>query len=445
MDNTGVGSMTAPPPPNSGPPFPGEPPGRPVRRLYRSVRNQKIGGVCGGVAEYFRLDPALVRIVAVALAVTGIGVMVYIAAWVLLPQGASPAGVATEPRRRFDRRTMLAIGAIVMALAFGIGDPFDSGAFDGVIVPLALIGGGVWLLSQRPEDDEVVVPTATTTRGEPVPMPSDPLEAYAISAGFDPDFAPPLLEDDVPPPVTHREPAVITRVVLSLLAMLIAFALVVGGAGWFDINPVAIIGIGLFIVGAGILAGAIVGGRRARGLILIGIVGLIALLPAYFAEDVVSKGVGERRFNPVAAGEIPELYELGAGDMEIDLGDLMLDGTDAIVRADVTFGRAEVIVPLDFVRVGRPTVDGVPVGALEIEDGVFVDGIGIEAESRFGDGAEVCESGDGNAPAAPCPPWFGSSSEGIDNELTAVFVTPTGEQVFVDVDVRFGEAEISRG
>jgi phage shock protein C len=43
------------------------------KRLYRSRRERILGGVCGGIAEYFGLDPSLVRIVAVLLILVGEG------------------------------------------------------------------------------------------------------------------------------------------------------------------------------------------------------------------------------------------------------------------------------------------------------------------------------------------------------------------------------------
>lgn len=64
-------------------------PGAPGRRLTRSVMDRKIAGVCGGFAEYFGMDPTILRIlwVFVTLA-TGIfpGVLAYLAAWILMPQ-----------------------------------------------------------------------------------------------------------------------------------------------------------------------------------------------------------------------------------------------------------------------------------------------------------------------------------------------------------------------
>ena len=56
------------------------------RKLYRSQENRMIGGVCGGMAEYFNIDPNLMRILWVILAfLGGSGVIVYLAALIIVP------------------------------------------------------------------------------------------------------------------------------------------------------------------------------------------------------------------------------------------------------------------------------------------------------------------------------------------------------------------------
>ncbi len=57
------------------------------KRLYRSESNKFIGGVCGGISEFFGIDPSIVRIIAVLLSIgsVGTGVLVYIVAWILIP------------------------------------------------------------------------------------------------------------------------------------------------------------------------------------------------------------------------------------------------------------------------------------------------------------------------------------------------------------------------
>jgi phage shock protein C len=57
------------------------------KRLYLSDRNIVIGGVCGGIAEYFNLDVSIIRIIFVCLAIFGcFGVLAYIIAWIIMPR-----------------------------------------------------------------------------------------------------------------------------------------------------------------------------------------------------------------------------------------------------------------------------------------------------------------------------------------------------------------------
>jgi len=53
--------------------------------LYRSTTNRMIGGVCGGLAEYFGIDPTIVRIIAVLLFFWGAGFLAYLIAWIVIP------------------------------------------------------------------------------------------------------------------------------------------------------------------------------------------------------------------------------------------------------------------------------------------------------------------------------------------------------------------------
>lgn len=57
-----------------------------AKKLFRSVRDRMIAGVCGGIAEYFNIDSTLVRLVFLLL-VFGIGggLIAYIVAWIVVP------------------------------------------------------------------------------------------------------------------------------------------------------------------------------------------------------------------------------------------------------------------------------------------------------------------------------------------------------------------------
>ncbi|SES80740.1 PspC domain-containing protein [Anaerobranca gottschalkii] len=56
------------------------------KRLYRSQSNKMIAGVCGGIAEYFNIDPTIVRLLWVFFALmAGGGLIAYIIAAIIIP------------------------------------------------------------------------------------------------------------------------------------------------------------------------------------------------------------------------------------------------------------------------------------------------------------------------------------------------------------------------
>jgi phage shock protein PspC (stress-responsive transcriptional regulator) len=60
-------------------------------RLHLSFADRKLAGVCGGLGEYFAVDPVLFRIGFVILAFAcGAGILLYVALWLLLPHAAAP-------------------------------------------------------------------------------------------------------------------------------------------------------------------------------------------------------------------------------------------------------------------------------------------------------------------------------------------------------------------
>lgn len=73
-------------------------------RLTRSRADRVLGGVCGGLAAYLKVDPLLVRLFFVLLALAdGIGVFLYLLLWILVPaEGTAPAGVEQTIRAGAD-------------------------------------------------------------------------------------------------------------------------------------------------------------------------------------------------------------------------------------------------------------------------------------------------------------------------------------------------------
>src|SRR5688500_16660476 len=75
----------------------------PIRRLTRSRSQGVIGGVCAGLADYFGVDVVLVRLLWVILSIAGAvigGVIVYLAAWIIMPEGDN------QPVPAADRRVL---------------------------------------------------------------------------------------------------------------------------------------------------------------------------------------------------------------------------------------------------------------------------------------------------------------------------------------------------
>src|SRR5678815_227252 len=77
------------------------------RRLVRRPAEGKIGGVCAGLADYFNTDVALVRAAWIALSIwpgaVVMGVVAYLAAWLLMPRAEAVDGAAAAPQPRLVR------------------------------------------------------------------------------------------------------------------------------------------------------------------------------------------------------------------------------------------------------------------------------------------------------------------------------------------------------
>ncbi len=122
-----------------------------VKRLTRSTRERIFGGVCGGMAEYLGIDPALARILYVAVTlITGVGpgIVLYLAAWLLVPvsdHSSTPpmTGTSTGSRR--------IVGLMLLAIALlglGIALIMSAGEINGMTYagPAIVLGLAVYLL-----------------------------------------------------------------------------------------------------------------------------------------------------------------------------------------------------------------------------------------------------------------------------------------------------------
>lgn len=142
-------------------------------RLYRSRKDRLIGGVCGGLGAYFAIDPVIVRLVFVVLAVWGgLGFLGYLILWIIIPpeerMGAISQDVissnvseieqqahnlAQEARETFSgrgaptERTMwAAVGLIVLGVVLLVGNVFAIPFHR--LWPVVLVLFGVYLIYQ---------------------------------------------------------------------------------------------------------------------------------------------------------------------------------------------------------------------------------------------------------------------------------------------------------
>ncbi|HEX5230478.1 MAG TPA: PspC domain-containing protein [Bryobacteraceae bacterium] len=65
---------------------------RPAPPLTRSVNDRMIAGVCAGFARYMGADIALIRILWVVLGLSGVGLIAYIVAWIVIPEENASSG-----------------------------------------------------------------------------------------------------------------------------------------------------------------------------------------------------------------------------------------------------------------------------------------------------------------------------------------------------------------
>jgi phage shock protein C len=66
-------------------------------QLARSRTDRMIGGVCAGLAHYFNIDPAIVRLVFVLAVLSGISPLVYLVLWIVIPEEKGPATISALP------------------------------------------------------------------------------------------------------------------------------------------------------------------------------------------------------------------------------------------------------------------------------------------------------------------------------------------------------------
>jgi phage shock protein PspC (stress-responsive transcriptional regulator) len=275
------------------PPEPPQP-----RRLYRASDGRVIGGVCAGLGRYFNVDPIIFRIGAVVLAfVGGAGLLAYLAALLLIPAEDSPAAESGTPA---GRNRWLVIGGVIVLLC--VTWPFLLGGgllLAGLVIPVAiLVAAGVlvwWFVSG---------------------------EGPAGDAG---DVA--------------------KRAALGIGVLLVCGLISIGGAWAAAAGGETVVAIVVIGAAMAILAGAFV--RPVRWLVLPALALALSAGTVSAAGINLDGGVGERDYRPTSVLDLRDKYQLGMGQLVIDLRRTDLPPGDVPLEVHVGIGDARVIVPRD--------------------------------------------------------------------------------------------------
>ncbi|WP_407560640.1 PspC domain-containing protein [Streptomyces sp. 184] len=373
----------APDPPSE----PGGPaPARP--RLRRSRRYKIVGGVCGGLGQYFGMDPVIFRVVLGVLTATGgLGLVAYGFAWLLMPLDGEDD---SEGRRLLSGRvegsalTALLFAVVGCGLFLSVLNTTDTHFFAALLI-LCLGGAAYWSHHRREAEemaaDGVPVDDATAHAvADAPPETAPPPVPYSPSWWRDPlskdgDFPPYLwgpddgaheTDADADPPgpggpakkasAGGRGRAVHEAAGIggwTFLAAAGTCAVVIGATwGTEPLGTTLALGLGgaLAVFGAGFTLSAWIG-RTGGGTAFWALLTTVLLVVALWLPDTITADWGERNWRPAAVTDVRDRYELGSGEARLDLTRLELEkGRRIETAAQVGLGRLEVRVP-DDVRV----------------------------------------------------------------------------------------------
>ena len=151
--------------------------GTDLRALRRSRDNRVVAGVLGGVAGRLGLDPLLLRIVTVVLALFGgVGIVMYALGWLLIPDEDADTSIAEQALGRDDTRptsigTVALAAALVVAALLAAGGMFESG-IGWLLMILTVVGAVMLLRRQDAESRSPQEPPSVDYPGFPGYVPS---------------------------------------------------------------------------------------------------------------------------------------------------------------------------------------------------------------------------------------------------------------------------------
>ncbi|MRJ76323.1 PspC domain-containing protein [Aeromicrobium sp. SMF47] len=326
------------------PPAPGPQPGarddefdphrlRTIIDMKRSQDDRVVAGVCAGAARYLRIDPVVVRVAIVVLTVAGFaGVILYVAAWVLLPSEGSDRSLAAEwfnlDRNEEQVRVAGLLVAVVLASLALVGDTSWSW-WDGSpwwLLPVALV---VWVFYLGPR-----------RRREERERLEQPATVHAPGGAAEPAATRRFQRQTAGTPRDRRSQALL-GLTMSCVAIAVAVTVI------YDVTQESVprttyIAVALTVVAMGLLVGAFFG--NSGGLIAIGALLAIALT---IGSLLPNGRIGAQQPTPVTAAAVDAHYRHGVGLLEVDLSQVAdpqaLVGRRIVIHAGI--GHTKVVVP----------------------------------------------------------------------------------------------------
>jgi phage shock protein PspC (stress-responsive transcriptional regulator) len=348
-----------------------------------------IGGVAAGFARWLGIDPVIVRVVLVVLAVFGgSGLLLYLIGWLFIPEEGAPSSQAekfvdqSRQPNSTARTVLIVMGIVVGVLLFAslVDAMFGGWGGGGSILLLLAVGALVLYLANRPPAS-ALPPAPVTTEEDPaaVPVPY----AYGGSGAY-PGYVSPQPAYVPPAP---RPRSYLGLATVSVAAIVTGVLVSLNATGVAAVPFVVILASALGILGIGLLVGAFAG--RARWLVALAVPLLlvtapIAMIPADFGERI-DAGIGERAWVPRTVAQATTPFELSVGSAELDLTRLVIPAGTTTVEVDASVGLGELVVTVpDDVRV---LVDAeVGLGSIDVEGLPREDGDDVSVVAELPDG-----------------------------------------------------------